>query len=242
MDHPNVTRHFLLGVPVDGVPPEHFNEVIEELLESDESHQIVFLTLPLLFQARHNYQLMETLNHAALVLPVDSSLSGGLSFLQKVQVDRYSPIDTVVRLLAQLEGKHKTAYLLGARKKRLEVVSQNLRTSFPQLHFVGRHRGYFKKDEQPTIVEAIRKAAPTILLASKGVPTKDRWLYAVHQQLKRGLTVYVHDCYDVFSNKKRRPSLAKFERGHNFKLSRILLYMIYGLLLLGHALFKRKKE
>ncbi len=241
MVHPSVTRYFLLGVPVDGVPPEHFNEVILELLESDESHQIVFLTLPLWLQARHNHHLIETLHNAALVLPVDSSISGGLSFLQKVKVDRYAPIDTVVRLLAQLEGKHKTAYLLGARKQRLEVVNQNLRTSFPQLHFVGRHRGYFKKEEQPIIVEAIRKAAPTILLASKGVPTRDRWLHSVHEQLQRGLTVYVHDCYDVFANKKRRLSLDKFKAGRNFKLSRILLYMLFGLMLLGTAVFKRKQ-
>jgi N-acetylglucosaminyldiphosphoundecaprenol N-acetyl-beta-D-mannosaminyltransferase len=241
MVHPSVTRYFLLGVPVDGMAPEQFNEVILELLESDKSHQIVFLTLPLLFQARHNYQLMQTLNHAALVLPVDSSISGGLAFLQKVKVDRYAPIDTVVRLLALLESNHKSAYLLGARKKWLEVVNQNLRTSFPQMHFVGRHRGYFKKEEQPIIVEAIRKAAPSILLTSKGVPNRDRWLYSVHKHLQRGLTVYVHDCYDVFANKKQRPSTIKFERGCSFKLSRILLYILYGMLLMVHALFKRKK-
>jgi N-acetylglucosaminyldiphosphoundecaprenol N-acetyl-beta-D-mannosaminyltransferase len=125
-------------------------------------------------------------------------------------------------------------------------TERNIRQTFPKLLVVGRFSGYFKKQEDAIITEAIRKASPSVLLVGKGVRYGERWIAKNNDNLNNGMRLWCSDLFEVFAEKKKHPSKAVFDRGLEFigysfqkpyKFYRVFLYIYYNLLLVIHKLF-----
>ena len=157
------------------------------------------------------------------------------------------PFDFIVSMLTILEKREFSCYLLGGRKKVLLKTEQNMRQTFPKLRIVGRFHGYFKRQEESTIIMAIKKSSPSLLLVGKGVRSGEKWITRNNNRLGLGgMRLWCSDIFDVFAEKKRRPSRAAFERGlewigycfqNPLKLFRIIPYIRYQFLLLFYRLF-----
>jgi N-acetylglucosaminyldiphosphoundecaprenol N-acetyl-beta-D-mannosaminyltransferase len=159
------------------------------------------------------------------------------------------PFDFVIKLLAILEGYEFTTYLLGGKKRVLIKVEKNIRETFPGLRVVGRYHGSFRRTDEPTIIEAIRKASPSLLLVGKGVRGGERWISRNNERLGKGMRLWCSDLFDVFAERKRHPSRAIFDLGlewvgycfqNPLKLLRIFPFMYYHFLLLIYKIFKKK--
>jgi N-acetylglucosaminyldiphosphoundecaprenol N-acetyl-beta-D-mannosaminyltransferase len=158
------------------------------------------------------------------------------------------PFDFVINLLTVLEGYGFSSYLLGGKKQILTKIEKNIRETFPSLRIVGRFPGSFRRQEEVTIIEAIRKASPSLLLVGKGVRGGEHWIARNNGQLGKGMRLWCSDLFDVFAKRKRHPSRVVFDLGlewigyciHNpFKLLRIFPYMYYNILLLMYRIFKK---
>jgi N-acetylglucosaminyldiphosphoundecaprenol N-acetyl-beta-D-mannosaminyltransferase len=253
---PGRERISLLKVPLDIVPPEQLSGVIYDLLEPAErfpgsyleGQNIVLLSLWDLLRARRNGEYRAFVQSAALVIPISKSLVGGARFLTGKTPVRYMPFDFVVKVLTLLEAREYSAYLLGSGGKVLGKTEKNIRQTFPSLRIVGRYAGAFKKQDEAAILEAIRKAAPSLLLVGKGIRGKELWIARNHGRLSRGLRLWCSDLFDIFAERRRRPSDAVFSRGLEWagfcfqrplRFFRIFPYFYYKLLLLAARLFKR---
>jgi N-acetylglucosaminyldiphosphoundecaprenol N-acetyl-beta-D-mannosaminyltransferase len=82
----------------------------------------------------------------------------------------------------------------------------------------------------------------------KGIRGGERWIARYSARLNPGLRLWCSDLYDVFAERRRRPSRKTFDRGMEFwgycfqnplKFFRVFPYFYYKLLLLGHRLFVR---
>jgi N-acetylglucosaminyldiphosphoundecaprenol N-acetyl-beta-D-mannosaminyltransferase len=113
---------------------------------------------------------------------------------------------------------------------------------------VGRCEGKLRKKETPAVIEAIRKSSPSLLLAGKGIRGEELWLARNTNRLNNGFRLWCSDLFDVFAEKKRRPSDAVFERGmegisycfrNPLKLFRVFSYLRYNFLLLFYRISKR---
>jgi N-acetylglucosaminyldiphosphoundecaprenol N-acetyl-beta-D-mannosaminyltransferase len=156
------------------------------------------------------------------------------------------PFDFVVNLLTILEEREFSLYLLGGRRRILQKTEKNIRQTFPRLRIVGRFIGAFKRHEEAGILEAIRKASPSLLLVGKGVRGEEQWIARHTTQLSHGLRLWCSDLYDVFAERKRRPSRKTFDRGMEWigycfqnplRFFRIFPYFYYKMLLLCYKLF-----
>ena len=241
-----IKRTSLLRVPLDIVAPEQLEEAVYELLKADKGQDVILLSLRDLLTARNNYEYRPFVQRAAMVIPISKSLVKGHWFLNKKKVYRYMPFDFVISLLSILEKREKTVYLLGGKMRSLKRTEKNLRQTFPRLRIVGRFVGNFKHTEEPVILEAIRKAAPSLLLIGKGVKGGERWLVRKGPQLNNGLRLWCSDLFDVFAERKRRPSRKVFERGFEWigfciqkpwRILRIVPYFYFKFLLLMYKLF-----
>jgi N-acetylglucosaminyldiphosphoundecaprenol N-acetyl-beta-D-mannosaminyltransferase len=235
-----------LKVPIDIVPHEQLGPVVYELLRKGESGNVVLLSLTDLLRARRNGEYRDYVRNAALVIPISRSIVGGIRFLTGKQAVRYMPFDFAVSLLSMLEEREFSIFLLGGQLRVLRKTESNIRQTFPRLRVVGRFPGSFKKQEEAAIVEAIRKAASSLLLVGKGVRGEEHWIARYSNTLNPGLRLWCSDLYDVFTGRRRRPSRRTFDRGLEFvgycfqsplKFFRIFPYLYYKLLLLGHKLF-----
>ena len=245
----------LLKVPIDIVPPEELPNVINRLLppmgNSEKSRQgqdIVLLSLWDLLRARRNSEYRNYVYKAALVLPISKSLVSGAKFLTGKKVIRYMPFHFVISLLTQLERLEYPLYLMGSGTKILKKTEKNLRSTFPRLKIVGRCPGHIRKHEEPAVIEAIRKVSPSLLLAGKGIRGGELWIARNGRRLNSGFRLWCSDLFDVFAEKKRRPSDAVFDRGleifgyclrNPLLIFRIFPYTRYLVLLLFYKIFRR---
>jgi N-acetylglucosaminyldiphosphoundecaprenol N-acetyl-beta-D-mannosaminyltransferase len=236
----------LLNVPIDIVSRERLLDVIYELLSSGKGENIVLLSLWDLLRARGGNEYRNYVINASLVIPISKSLIGGIRFLTGRQAVRYMPFDFVVNLLTILENREFTLYLLGAERRVLQKTEKNIRQTFPRLRVVGRCIGAFKKQEEATILQAIHKASPSLLLAGKGIHGEEQWIARSSSRLGPGIRLWCSDLFDVFAERRRRPSRRTFDRGlewigycfqNPLKFFRIFPYVYYKILLVVHKLF-----
>jgi N-acetylglucosaminyldiphosphoundecaprenol N-acetyl-beta-D-mannosaminyltransferase len=239
-------RVTLLKVPVDIVSPENLSDVVYELLKEKKEHNIVLLSLWDLLRARRSGEYRSYITRASLIIPISKSIIGGLKFLTGEKAFRYMPFDFIISMLTILENREFTCYLLGGRRKVLLKTEQNIRQTFPRLRIVGRFPGYLKRYEESTIIKAIKKSSPALLLAGKGIRGKERWIAKNNLALGEGMRLWCSDIFDVFAEKKKHPSRAAFNSGlewigycwHNpFRYFRIFPYIGYKFLLLYYKLF-----
>jgi N-acetylglucosaminyldiphosphoundecaprenol N-acetyl-beta-D-mannosaminyltransferase len=241
-----IERISLLNVPLNIVAPEQLEDVVYDLLRTGKGQDVVLLSLWDLLRARGNYEYRPFVLRSTLVIPIARSLVRGARFLKKKKVYRYMPFDFVISLLSILEKRELSVYLLGGKMRSLKRAEKNLRQTFPRLRIVGRFVGNFKHQEEHTILEAIRKAAPSLLLVGKGVKGGERWIARNDAQLNNGLRLWCSDLFDIFAERKRRPSRKVFEKGFEWigfcfqkpwRFLRIFPYIYYKLLLFIYKLF-----
>jgi N-acetylglucosaminyldiphosphoundecaprenol N-acetyl-beta-D-mannosaminyltransferase len=241
-------------VPQFGMPQNRGDQPLQTPLvlpapapgSEGEGKNIVLLSVWDLLRARRNKEYRAFILKAALVIPISKSLVSGARFLTGRTPYRYMPFNFVVSLLGIMESREYTAYLLGATTRVLKKTEKNIRETFPQMRIIGRFVGAFRRQDEPGILAAIRKAAPHLLLVGKGVRGGELWIARNHPHLSKGLRLWCSDIFDVFAEKKRRPSESAFERGLEgigycfqspFKFFRFFSYIRYKFLLLIYKLF-----
>ncbi len=247
-----MTRIELLGVPVDVCRPENLEEEIMKILEKPGTKQIVFLTVWDLLRARNkNKDFGDCLRNADLILPVSKSILKGARFLKLDVPVRYNPFNAVIQILNTLDHHYKSLYLLGARKKTLQKAEHNVHDTFRNLRIVGRYVGYFPKNAEQDVVQAIHKASPSLVIVSEGIKEKNLWSYHRRQKFSSSIFLYYRDCIGIFAGRIRRVNEYTFDAGkeiwtevwHNpFKIFLIFPYIRYKLLLIFYRLFRRGKK
>jgi N-acetylglucosaminyldiphosphoundecaprenol N-acetyl-beta-D-mannosaminyltransferase len=246
-----IERVNLLNVPIDIVAPDQLEQVMYDILSRGKEQNIVLLSLWDLLRARRNNDYRAFVINAALIIPISKSIAGGIRFLTGKKAVRYMPFDFVINLLTALESRELSTYLLGGKKRVLIKTEKNIRQTFPRLRIVGRFPGSFKKQGEALIVEAIRKASPSLLLVGRGVRGGEQWIAKNNSRLGKGLRLWCSDLFDVFAERRRHPSRASFDHGlewigycfqNPFKFFRIFPYIHYNILLLFNRLFKKTKQ
>jgi N-acetylglucosaminyldiphosphoundecaprenol N-acetyl-beta-D-mannosaminyltransferase len=241
----------VLKVPVDIVAREDLEALIFELLEKKKCGNIVLLSLWDLLRARRNGEFRNYLQNAALVLPISKSIVSGMRFLTGQTPARYMPFDFIVNILTILERRELSVYLLGGKPGVLALAEKNIRQTFPRLRIIGRFPGIIKKQTEETVLQVIRKSAPSLLLIGRGVPGRERWVAKNTSRLSAGLRLWCSDIYDVFAKRRSRPPHAVFDRGFEWigffiknplRFFLVLSYIRYIFLLLFYKLFKKKND
>ena len=245
-------RIMLLKVPLDIVPPEDLPEIIDRLLPvkgktPEKGLNIILLSLWDLLRARRNNEYRSYVFKADLVIPISKSLVSGARFITGRKIARYMPFNFIISLLTILETKEYSLYLLGSESRTLKKAEKNIHSTFPRLKIIGRCAGRIRKQEESAVIEAIRKSSPSLLLAGRGIRGRELWIPRNSIRLNTGLRLWCSDLFDIFAEKRRRPSDAIFEMGlesigfclrNPLKFFRIFSYLRYKLLLLIYKIFK----
>jgi len=248
-------RISLLSVPLDIIPPDELPDIIcRDLLNITDNFpenqrqgkNIVLLSLWDLLRARRHNEYRDFILKASMVIPISKSLVTGARFLKKKVPVRYMPFHFIIDLLSILESREFTVYLMGGNEKILRRVENNIHQTFPRLRIVGRCTASFRKQEEPAIIEAIRKAAPHLLLTGSGIRGGELWIARNSAKLNRGMRLWCSDIFDVFAEKKNRPAEQIFNLGlesfvyflgNPLKFFRLFSYFRYKFLLLFYRIF-----
>lgn len=236
-----IRRISILRVPVDILPEDGIEEAVKSMLADGKNHQIILLSLWDLMRARRSGEYGTMVAGAELVIPISKSIISGAKFLKKEGPVRYMPFDLIVKLLGALEKGGKSLYLFGSSPKSLQKTEANLKTTFPGLRIVGRFNGFYSRQVEPSIIQAIRKATPSLLMVGEGVPGKERWIPRSMKHFNSGIYIWCSDIFDIFAERKNRVSREVWQRGLEWiqytvlkpwKAYRFLIFLYYKFLLL----------
>lgn len=245
-----IERINLLGVPVDICEPQNLENEVMEIMAMPGTKQIIFLSIWDLFKARHNEDFAECLKSASLILPISKSILRGAKFLKKNVPVRYNPFNASIQILSIMDSHYKSIYLLGSSKKTLQQAEVNLRDTFPQLKIIGRYVGYYSKNAENSLVEAIYKSQPDLVLISDGIQEKNCWAYHRRNSFSSSIFLYYKDAFGIFSERIKRVKEKTFDRGHEifveilhnpFKIFLLFPFLWYILVLVWYRLFRKNK-
>jgi N-acetylglucosaminyldiphosphoundecaprenol N-acetyl-beta-D-mannosaminyltransferase len=233
-------RVTVLTVPLDIVSDDELEGQISSLLTDGRRHQIVLLSAWDFVRAHGNTAHANAVRKASVILTSSKLVVWSARFLKHREIPRYMPFDFVIRILTILESMGGSVYIIGGRPSYLQTAASNLRGSFPKLQIVGRCAGYFPVVHEENILLAIKKAAPSLLLAGRGVPGRERWLLGHRRVLSPGLAMWCGSCLEVFAGAKSKTSREMWSKGLDFlpelvrrpwRLARCLVYAWYFFLL-----------
>lgn len=243
-----VKRISLLGVPLDIFELEDLEKIILDLEEKEGQKQIIFLSVWDLLRARRKNEYSECVRNADLIIPTSKSILKGAKFLHKDIPVRHNPFTITINILNTLESRFKSVYLFGGKKKSISVAEKNVHNTFKNLQIVGRYVGNYSKNREENIVQAIRKASPSLVLYSEGIKEKDCWSYRRRENFAKSIFLYYHDIIGIFSERRKRVSEEKFETGKEIwfeigqnplKIFLIFPFLKYEILLVWYRLFKK---
>lgn len=244
-----IERISLIGVPVDICQPENLENEILELLAKPGTKQIIFLSVWDLLKARHKGDFADCVKNADLIIPVSKSILKGAKFLKLPVPVRYNPFEAVIQILSILDTHYKSLYLFGSSEKTLSKAEHNIRDTFTNLRVLGRYIGYYPKNVEGDIVQAIFKAQPSLVLLSDGIKENNCWAYRRRNSFSSSIFLYYKDAFGVFSERVNRVSEKTFNKGHEiyyevahnpFKIFLLLPYIWYKTVLIWYRLFRRK--
>ncbi|GMO40051.1 MAG: WecB/TagA/CpsF family glycosyltransferase [Termitinemataceae bacterium] len=244
-------RVSILGVPCDIVPNDDLQKVIYQLLKKKEHSNIVLLSLWDLLRARSNTEYRNYVQNASLIIPISKSIVSGAHFLTGKTLVRYMPFNFIVQLLTILEKREYSMYLLGGKSVVLTKTEKNIRQTFPKLRIIGRYPGNIKKQDEDTLLTVIRKSSPSLLLVGQGVHGREKWLAKNDARLNTALRLWCSDIFEVFSERRRRPSSAIFNRGLEWigfsfqkplRFFRVFPFIFYNILLVLNKLKRSNKS
>ena len=208
-----IQRIEILGVPVDVCPKQDLEGKILQLLKKDSPSQICFMTIWDFMRARRKNEYAEMIKNADLILPISKSIISGARFLNKLAPFRHNPFDVLISILSILETRYRSFYIFGGRKKALMAAEKNIRITFRGLQIVGRCVGYYQKIDEENIIQAISKAAPSLVLVSEGIKKKDCWSFFHKDRFSTGIFLYYHDAVGILSKRIKRVNSKTFEKG-----------------------------
>lgn len=122
-------------------------------------------------------------------------------------VDRVAGVDLMDRLLAVCAAEGFRPYILGAKPLVLERAAARLSARHPGLVFAGCRDGYFTPEEEPAVVDAIRRSGADALFIAMPTPAKERFLARWGDALGVSFAMGVGGAVDVAAGLRRRAPL-----------------------------------
>lgn len=194
----------LLGIKLNPVGMPQALAQAEEFLREDRPHMIVTTDATGFMRAQDDPEFRDIVNQADLVTPDGAGVVLAARLLNIPVEARCSGCDMVAGLCRVAAGLGRSVYLLGAGPGVAERAAEKLTEQTPGLVVAGAHDGYFSEEEEPAIVEEIKRARPGVLFVALGIPRQEKWIRGHLEELGVPVCVGVGGSFDVISGLKRR--------------------------------------
>lgn len=194
----------LFNLSISNLSKAEVIEKIEGFIKSGRPHLIVTPNVFALVTAQKDKELKDIINSADLSLPDGKGLILAAKLLNLPLEERISGVDLVEELSQLAAKKGYSVYLLGARRGVAEKAARRLQASYPGLKVGGAEDGYFTPQDEPKIIEGVKKAKVDILFVALGVPRQEKWLKHYLQDLNAPVCIGVGGSFDIISGRLKR--------------------------------------
>ncbi|MFZ5354457.1 MAG: WecB/TagA/CpsF family glycosyltransferase [Bacillota bacterium] len=194
----------IVGVNINNVTLEECNGILEGFLESDRLNMIFTPNSELLYNAVKDRAFEELLNAAQLVIPDGIGVVIASRFYKTPLKERVTGIDLMGKLAELAAKKGKNLYLLGASQEVIETAAERFKEKYEGINITGYRNGYFRKEDEDSIVDDINSASADILLVGLGSPKQEDFIYRNRDRLKAKVAIGIGGSFDIVAGKITR--------------------------------------
>jgi N-acetylglucosaminyldiphosphoundecaprenol N-acetyl-beta-D-mannosaminyltransferase len=214
-------RTEFLGTPIDLLTLEQtVLRAVDAMLMQKPTHHVA-LNVAKLVNMRRNEELRRDVSESHIVGIDGMGIVWGARALGIDVPERVSGVDLMERLLEVCSQLEFRPYFLGATQDVIERATLKALERWPGLIFAGFRNGYFSPEEEPAIVEEIRRAKPDCLFIAMPTPRKERFLRKHRETLGIPFIMGVGGSLDVLAGHVSRAPQAMQRAGLEW------LYRVY---------------
>ncbi len=173
---PIATSLNILGVRVDDVTTGETLDFIAAAIAARTPRQLATVNPEFIMAAQTDVAFRAVLDQCALNLPDGIGVIWASRRLGYPLRERVAGSDLVERMAGRASREGWRVYLLGAAEGVAQKAAEVLVSRYPGFNCVGTHSGSPRGEEEGTIVQRVRAAAPDVLLVAYGAPTQDKWI------------------------------------------------------------------
>lgn len=201
------SRVEILGVGVDPVTMSEALDRVEEFFSARSPRLIATANAEMLMRATHDDELRSILNAADLVVPDGAGTVWAAHHLGFEMPERVAGYDLAQEIMKRAPSAQRRIFFFGSAPGVADKAKAKAEELYPGISIVGTRNGYFTVEEEPSIIEQIKKAQPDLLLAALGVPKQEKWLAAHLDELNVPVSIGVGGTFDVMAGVMKRAPL-----------------------------------
>jgi len=167
-----------------------------QLIEEQNGGYVVTPNAEIAWICRKEPAVGKLVANAELVLADGVGITLGAKILGRPLQARVPGSDFIAHLFEKMAERGQSVFLYGAKPGVAKTAGERIIEQFPGLHVVGTADGYGADDP---VAEAIREAAPDLLLVCLGAPKQEQWMAAHQGYLDTGLMAGLGGVLDMFA-------------------------------------------
>jgi N-acetylglucosaminyldiphosphoundecaprenol N-acetyl-beta-D-mannosaminyltransferase len=250
-------RQELFEIPIDSLT---FDETVGRAVESMRRRtltQHVAINVAKLVKARSDAELRRDICQSDIVGIDGMGILIAARLLGIAVPERVAGVDLMLALLGACAENGFRPYFLGARQEVLERAMAVARGRWSRLDFAGSRNGYFRPEDEPGIVDAIKESGADCLFIAMPTPQKERFLHCYREALGVPFIMGVGGSFDVLAGKVERAPVmvqrAGFEWAYRiyqeparmwwrYASTNVVFAGLLGRALIGRAFHRRPTE
>jgi N-acetylglucosaminyldiphosphoundecaprenol N-acetyl-beta-D-mannosaminyltransferase len=170
----------LLGVRIDLINVEELIQYLLIMIHCQRKAIISNVNVHAINIAYEIRWFKDFINHSQVVFCDGAGVILGARLLGYHIPERITYAEWVWRLAEFISNNHFSVYFLGGKPGIADKAAHNLQVRYPSLNIAGVQHGYFDKIpgsiDNNSVLDAIGKAAPDILIVGFGMPLQEQWL------------------------------------------------------------------
>jgi N-acetylglucosaminyldiphosphoundecaprenol N-acetyl-beta-D-mannosaminyltransferase len=195
---------WLLGCRIDNLTLAETVARVEDLVAARKPAQQVSINVDKVVQAARDPELRAFIAMCELSNADGMPVVWASRLLGQPLKERVAGIDLFEALMKRAAEKGWRVYLLGAKEKVVRATRALYEQRYPGIAIAGHRNGYWRPDEEPAVVAAIRDCEPDLLFVALGSPAKERFLARWQHTMQVPFAMGVGGSFDVAAGLTQR--------------------------------------
>lgn len=164
----------VLGVNFDNVNMAEAVDRCKGFINGKNGNLVVTPNPEIVMRAKDDVEFKNIINEAELVIPDGIGIIKAGNILGTPLKERVAGYDLICNLLEAGKDGSISFYFWGSKPGYADEAKQKVEEKYPNIKILGCHTGYFKDEEESSIIEEIRNLKPDVLLVGVGAPKQEK--------------------------------------------------------------------
>ena len=194
----------MMGCLIDNLSMEETLQRIEAFIRSGLPHQHAAVNADKLRKASKDPELRRIINECALINVDGVPVVWASRLLGKPLKERVAGIDLFEFLVERAAERGWRVFFLGAQEEIVQAVKALYEKRFPRLQVAGYRNGYWRPEEEASVVRLIADSRPDLLFVAISSPKKEQFLGRYQAEMRVPFAMGVGGSFDIAVGKVKR--------------------------------------